>query len=360
MADARTAAGLNATLNERVLDRTIRHLVHVERFKAGFSRRTLAFLDDELLPDLLGQIEGRLARINTGAAVTPYTNQRLAELFRSISGRTAERMSEARSMVVGELLELAKAEADWLPAMVAQESPVSLSMVGPSTRQLQVIVRSKPFRGAILRDHWKGLERSVQQGIQQAVQLGIAQGQDPRAIARRIRGTPTQPGVWPAKRNQVEALVRTASAHVQSQTREVLYAENPRIVSKVQFVATLDTRTTVTCASLDGRTFEADLGPRPPLHWNCRSSTVPVIASFRDLGIDLDEAPPGTRASMNGQVASTVTYQEWLKAQPAEVQNEMLGATRAKAFRAGTPITSFVATDYSPLTIGQLRELERI
>ncbi len=358
MADARTAAGLRDTLNGRVLDRTIRHLVHLERTKAGLSRRTLKFLDEELLPDLLGRIETRLSNIRAGSAVTPYTNTRLAQLFKSVDSITADAMRTARSELTSELESLARVEADWLPHMVVQEAPVAINMASLSTRQLQVIVRARPFQGRILRDHWSKVERDIREGVQRQIQLGVAQGESPRAIARRIRGTPRQPGIWPAKRHEVEATVRTAVSHVQAQTRELTYAENPRLVRRVLYVATLDSGTTVTCASLDGQTFPVDEGPRPPMHYGCRSSTAPVIPSWRELGIDLDEAPPGTRASMNGQVPETVTYESWLRSQPASVQRDVLGPTRAAAFRPGTPIDQFVAGDYSPISVSQLRSLE--
>lgn len=42
-----------------------------------------------------------------------------------------------------------------------------------------------------------------------------------------------------------------------------------------------------------------------------------------------------TRASMNGQVPKKQTYQTWLKRQPVEFQNDVLGPTRAKLFREG-------------------------
>jgi hypothetical protein len=61
------------------------------------------------------------------------------------------------------------------------------------------------------------------------------------------------------------------------------------------------------------------------------------------LGIDIDEAPAGTRASMNGQVPEKTTYNDWLKGQPAKVQDDILGPGRGKLFRNdGYSVSNFV------------------
>jgi hypothetical protein len=84
-----------------------------------------------------------------------------------------------------------------------------------------------------------------------------------------------------------------------------------------------------------------------------------VLKSWKELGIKLKDAPPGTRASMNGQVAARTTYPEWLRKQPIAVQEEALGVGRAALFRRGVvPIERFVDRRYNPLNLRQLEELE--
>ncbi len=75
---------------------------------------------------------------------------------------------------------------------------------------------------------------------------------------------------------------------------------------------------------------------------NCRSMTIPVVKSWRELGFDMDEAPPSTRASMNGQVPEKMTYNEWLKGQSAEFQDDVLGKTKGQLFRDGMSVDKFV------------------
>ena len=89
---------------------------------------------------------------------------------------------------------------------------------------------------------------------------------------------------------------------------------------------------------------------------NCRSTQAPVTKSWRELGVDMDEVPAGTRASMDGQVPAETTYLEWLGKQPAGVQDEVLGPTRAKLYRDGKlPMDRMYGDKGQWLSIDQLR-----
>jgi len=190
-------------------------------------------------------------------------------------------------------------------------------------------------------------------------------------------------------RRHATTVTRTAVNHVSNFARDAVYQENADVVKGVRYVATLDARTTQICASLDGRVFEVGQGERPPLHMQCRSTTVPVLRSYKELGIDLLEAPAGTRAStswwrrtpketkryyaglsaaeknavrasLSGQVPASTTYGPWLKRQPRSFQDEVLGPAKADLFRRGhVPIRRFTDHVNRPLTVAELQRLER-
>ncbi len=115
------------------------------------------------------------------------------------------------------------------------------------------------------------------------------------------------------------------------------------------------------CAGLDGTTWPIEVGPRPPMHIRCRSTTVPVLKSWQEMGFDFKEVPEATRASMNGQVATSITYPKWLKQQSRSIQDEVLGTTRARLWRSGkVKIDRFVDDRFRPLTLSQLATQEGI
>jgi hypothetical protein len=83
---------------------------------------------------------------------------------------------------------------------------------------------------------------------------------------------------------------------------------------------------------------------------------VSVLKSWQALGI---KNPDGrTRASMDGQVAQTETYQTWLKKKPEAFQNEVLGKEKAQMFRDGTPLDRFVDASGHTYTLDELKNKE--
>jgi hypothetical protein len=136
-----------------------------------------------------------------------------------------------------------------------------------------------------------------------------------------------------------------------------VYEANQDITKKYRYVATLDTRTSAICRALDGREFEYGKGPKPPQHFNCRSTTVPIV--------DPDILPPSTtatRASAGGQVPINISYGEWLAKQPRAVQAKALGNSKVPYFNhladkygPRDAMARLVSEDGSELTLEQLQ-----
>jgi hypothetical protein len=101
---------------------------------------------------------------------------------------------------------------------------------------------------------------------------------------------------------------------------------------------------------MSDRVFPIDEGPRPPLHINCRSTTVAVLDDrykFLDEG-----ATQSARDPITGKVESVPagqSYYGWLKTQPAAVQDSIIGPTRGKLLRDG----GLSAQRFSELSLGK-------
>jgi SPP1 gp7 family putative phage head morphogenesis protein len=167
--------------------------------------------------------------------------------------------------------------------------------------------------------------------------------------------------------NQIMALVRTSINQVANTASQQVYEANQDITPRYRYVATLDTRTSSICRALDGREFEYGKGPLPPQHFNCRSTTVPVI-DYKALGFD--PPPPSKRAAAGGMVPTNVSYGEWLKEKrPGETDADLLvrqatalGASKVPYFRKlsekygpQNALAKLVRDDGSELTLEQLR-----
>ncbi|NHZ94563.1 Hint domain-containing protein [Massilia sp. CCM 8734] len=91
---------------------------------------------------------------------------------------------------------------------------------------------------------------------------------------------------------------------------------------------------------------------------NCRSTEIAVMKTFREMGIDLDEPEPGTRASSSGPISAKTTFADYLTMKGADYQNEVLGPGRAALFREGKLAPrDLVNMSGRPLKLSALKEM---
>jgi len=243
--------------------------------------------------------------------------------------------------------------------------------------------------GDVTEKAFRGIATSQAERFSQVVRQGLLTGEPTPAIAKRLIGTLERSGerlifgevattkgqlraagiksiiasggeLTAMANNQIVALVRTSINQVANAASQQVYEANQDITNKYKYVATLDLRTSAICRALDGKEFVYGKGPTPPQHFNCRSTTVPVI-DYKALGFD--PPPPGRRASMDGQVPADLTYGQWLAKQPVAVQAEVLGKERVRYFELlskkygpQTAIAKLVRDDGSELTLQQLQK----
>ncbi len=336
------------TLNDELRDRAVAHQIYLLRYESGVVRKILSLLAS-VDKDLVSQ----LSDISSGMSISEIDAK--LEGIRNIISASWD---EAGRDLSAELAGLAVYESNHQEAVIRDSAPVELNLVTPSAEMLIAAVESKPFEGKLLREWIEKLDADSYTRIRDAVRMGVVEGETYGQITKRVIGTKAlkySDGVTALNRRQAQALVSTAVAHTANEARQTFYVENDDLIKGVQWVSTLDARTTPICQSRDGKLYPVDSGPRPPAHFRCRSATTPVLKSWRELGIDINEAPAGTRASMDGQVPEAETYQTWLKKKPASFQDEVLGPARAKLFREGMPLDRFVDQSGNEYTLKELR-----
>jgi len=316
---------------------------------------------DEAVPDLIAQLERRLAKTRLrGYDLGPATTRRVQNLTRALAEIVDQTYNTTYALTVDELINLASDETRFQVGIIEEAtSPVKIDMLLPDGPTLRSVVVSRPFQGKHLREWYSELGRQQRQQMKQAIRLGIAEGEGIEAITRRIVGTRARKytdGILEIGRRNARAITRTAVNHVSAHAREALFNQNSKVVNKVKIVATLDHRTSAICRFQDGRVYAVNSGPRPPFHMNCRTTVVPVLKSWRELGVDLKEAPPGTRRALGGEVPEDVTYPKWFKSQSAALQRDVLGPSRYKMFRSGkTDVREFADSKGRMYTLKELR-----
>lgn len=231
---------------------------------------------------------------------------------------------------------------------------------------------SLSFEGATLTTWWQRQSTRFHQNFMDEVRVSLENGESvQQAVTRIVGGTvdgvPVA-GIIATTRRSAEAIVRTAINEIVNQTRLNTFREMDDIVKAIQQVSTLDSRTSDICIAYSGLVWDIeDLSPidhalpfngGPPRHINCRSTIVPVLRSFEELGIDATEIPLATRASMDGEVPGDITFADWLSGKSISFQNGLLGPRRAELWRSGKiTLTQLVDMRGNPMTLEQLENL---
>lgn len=323
-----------ATTPTGLFDATTRHSIYLTRYSSGVANRMVALLN-RVEPDLMAQILVALDRLPPES----FTVERLEAVLSSVRGMTADLYRAIRGELLSELRQFADYESAFQARMLsaaAAQSSVEVGFASASAEQVYAAALSRPFQGVLLREALAGVEEAMAKRIRDAIRIGFVEGETIARIVRRIRGTRAAgyaDGLLNRSRQDIAAMVRTAVAHTANAARQQTYEANSDIIEEWLFVATLDMRTTITCASLSGKRFPIGKGPMPPRHWNCRSTSIPLLPGQEKLF--------GTRASVDyrgddpkgKQIDANTTFSAWLRRQPAAVQDEILGARRGRMFR---------------------------
>lgn len=341
-------------------NQSIRLQVLLERVKAGEVRELDKFLRevDKTLRERLTRGELTAVQRDRIEALVAEVRAALAPLYDRQSDAYLARMQE----MAGDLADI---ETRTLAAALD-----GFDVATPTAQTIRAAVLTSPLSvrgpggGMLLNTFVRKWAEADIERIEGVIRRGYFEGQTTDQVVRAIRGTKAAnftDGILAVSRRSAQTVARTALQHVAHVARQETWKANEDIVTGYKWVSTLDGRTSEQCQSLDGQVFEVDQGPLPPIHPNCRSTVVPVTKTFRELGLNIDEIGPGTRASMDGPVAGDLTYFEWLKTQSEAFQIEALGPERTQLFRdGGLNADEFarlqLGKNFEPLTLQEMRE----
>jgi hypothetical protein len=383
------------TANEELFDALLRHQIYLLRY-AGHLRNEVWKILDGTEEDLADKIRSRLA--NNKGLSTGVEFRRLEALMESIEKIRGNAWGEAGELMEAQAIQLARMEPVFVNDAISVTMPVVIETVMPTAARLKAIALNDPFEGRILSEWAEDMEADDLRRIRGAIQNGMVAGEDMAVIARRVVGTRSlqgTDGVTEMTRRSAATITRSAVIDISNRARDIFFQENADIVDLERFVATLDSRTTPICRANDGKMFPLGKGPRPILHFSCRSLRIAALngillgsrpakpfiekdlvgqyAKRNGLG-DInsrDALPRGSRTDFDkwkrseirrivGPVPASTTYSEWLKGQSVSFQDDVLGVTKAKLFRdGGLPLDKFVNRNGDELTLSQLAKTQK-
>ena len=294
------------------------------RYEAGQREEILALVD-HLGKDLVAELAG--AGLDTPR--TDWQRARLRDLIAEAEKTVQNAYTEISDAHGTGMAEGVKVSTENLVAAMNEAAGVQLlDAVKWSPNLLKALVDGTLINGAPSADWWARQSVDLQNAFNDQMRQGIMRGEGVAPLVARVK-----PLLETSTRN-AEALVRTSAMAVNNAAQLATYKENADVLQSLQWCATLDPRTCLSCGAQDGEQWAPSETEHitPPLHWNCRCVVVPISRLWEELGID---PPPGTRASWEGPVDKNTTWESWLKGLPAADQKEILGPARQKLWDAG-------------------------
>lgn len=267
--------------------------------------------------------------VKSGGILSAY---KLKTKLKNIDRAISDQYSAMERDLVDELSQLYKSQADWS----GEAFEVDIGGAQTSDDFIRSFVESDPFDGKLLKE-WIGEQSlATTNAVKRAVRLGVVNGLPVSKIVDAVTSDPVNP--FNASQRNVEIMVRTAAAHVTANADMIGFEEAG--VEEYQLSAVLDTRTTLTCAALNGKKFKVSDPKRkvPPFHPGCRTTMIAVF--------DPDDEPVPDK------------FDSFLKGLDEDDQMKILGPTRFRIWKKGMPLDGFVDQDsYHVIPLSEMKGL---
>ena len=306
-----------------VLDAVTRRAIFIQRFADGESQGIL-----DILADVKNKVVARMSR--EGNIVN---SQRLSLMLADVQTVLDRGFTDVSDDLFSRLIDFGEDEALFNQTMFADATTTIPSPL--NSQQVQVAIFRTTLEVPVgasdisIKEAAEQFSRKKSVEIMQVIKDGFGSDQTVSQMTKSISDLMDN-----RQRQQARTLVRTSVNATSNKVRAAFYANNQGILEGYEWVSTLDARTSFICAGRDGIVYKIGKGPLPPAHWGCRSTTVPKIRE--DLVLDKSAGTrPQVGAEGPGTISAKVTYDSWLRRQPANFQDEVLGPSRAGLFRRG-------------------------
>ena len=326
-----------------------RHQLYTQRYAGGTFKE---------LNKHLTALKKDLKRILTNKsfnAMTP-TQQRL--IIKTVSDQTLMALARFDDSLLFKLSEFAEYEIGFVAEALDKSTNALAIVSAPVLKNSQInsailsnVLEVEPGRQMTMAKALEGFKTAQIKRLKRTLRDGFIEGSTVEQMGDKIADN------LKITKLQAETITRTATNATSDLSRRIVYDENSDILEGWQFVATLDSHTSLECASLDGRVFKlSDTRYKPPRHWGCRSTSIPVVKDEYSIATGKEE-----RSAAGGAVSAKTTYGGWLRAQSKATQIEVLGVARAKEFRAGNlTLDKFVDRKGRTYTLNQLKKKDLI
>lgn len=240
-------------------DTQINHKILIEGQKERLNLKTLRFLLNSL-DDIISKLKDNESSQKNLQALNSATSKVFKDIHKNFSG---------------DLKELAEYEIRFQKSLLEQLPFLKKAnnISGLSKSLIKELVEERAFQGRIIEEFLSNQKIRLNAKIIETFNFGIAQGLSTDKIIKNVKLAASN-----ISAQDVKTLSRTAVTNVLNSAKDELYKENN--IERYQYVAILDNLTTPICQKLDAKVYNVSdkSAPRPPQHYNCRSSTIPIFS----------------------------------------------------------------------------------
>jgi len=269
--------------------------------------------------------------------------EKLAKLLRGnikvdVSPEVKRYNKEMKSHLVSSMKEFSTAELDFQTNNINKSIGKFYKTQRPRAKDLLAEITGPQIKGTrTLRSNLDNISAGELVRIQSKVRGGLAKGKAHNDIIKDVIKTTRLTEV------QASTLTRTSITSTQTAAMSRVIESNKGALKGYMFTAILDSRTSPICAHHNGKLYPVgDTRYMPPLHWNCRSTLIPVVADAKVLAAITDprikkrELSKVKPEKLSGVDANRESFGAWLKRQAFDVQKNILGDdAKVNLFREG-------------------------
>lgn len=334
-------------------DIAVRFQVYLEGLKTGEYRE---------FNKVLRLLEAELARALAVGEISSLSRSKLEKIIREVARNQTASIKNSMDALIVAMKEFSLYSYEFEAEALALGSTAPKIVEKSNMEALWKAAVQRPLStdGGLLEPWIDKLTSTQVNAVSSLLRRAHAESWTNSQVMQVMRGTRANrftDGLTSKLGRSNSTVIRTALQHINSTSRMRVWEENKDIVKQYQWVSTLDSRTSRECRGLDGQRFDIGEGPIPPIHPNCRSTTVAVLSEKYDV---FDRG--ATRSSATGRVPQEWTYYDWLKTQSPEFQDSVIGPTRGALLRDGGLSSAKFARlqlsrTFEPLTLDEMRRL---
>lgn len=268
-------------------------------------------LSNQVANELVLTLQGANQETTAIVAQRLTSLRSIAPTLAAIADQRGEAYARISDQLIAELQSTAASEASFAVETTNDVLDQPFSAFGSAALAgLFATILSRPADGLSVDDHLTTLRNSDINNISRRIRAMATAGQNAEVIIRALRQ-----GEFQTAARHTIGTVQTLLTHVAAASLDTLVQRNPASFRGLRWTSILDGRTSAVCRARSGEIYRPFEGPRPPAHFRCRSIMVPILVGFGNI--------------------TEPSYEDWLRRQPGDFIEEVLGPKRAKLFISG-------------------------